>query len=387
MHYIRLLRPPVIEAGRSQVTLKIVLTITTDLGDSFLSPREPVQLAVIGAYTEQKDGKDQLIPINLTQAGNNAPKWTAGMRVLKIDLALPTRQPVKTIQVRPSSPHLTALSTSDICLGKQGLVMAAYADLTPRVEGGGGGDAAAPSVCFRSLRLPVPNQALQVEEDIGESIARHIWDAGIAMVSLIAKLSFESTAELPNLRSILLPQDRPLNILELGCGVGVLGIGMARILSMGQPRAATHILMTDLPEAEERARANMARQGDAAVQLDFEALDWEDAKHGTFGDKVQSRPWDLVVLSDCTYNADMLPPLVKTLSAIHSHSARQSAHAEEPVKTEILLATKPSHSYDKIFLDLMSADGWFIREQTVLPLPVLDGDEQSVEVYLFGMKG
>ncbi|KAK4133674.1 hypothetical protein BT67DRAFT_442591 [Trichocladium antarcticum] len=385
MHYIRLLRPPVVEAGRTHAKLNIVLTITTDLGDSFLSPQEPVQLSVIGAYAEKKDGKDQLVPITLTQAGNNATKWRAGMRVLKFDVPLPPRQPIKTIQIRPSSPHLTALSTNDIFLGKDGLVLAAYADLAPRGIG-----ATPPAVCFRSLRLPVPNQALQVEEDIGESIARHIWDAGIAAVSLIAQICLESTAELPKLRTILLPGDRPLNIVELGCGVGVLGIGMARVLSLGPARAATQILLTDLPEAEERACANIARQVEAGretpVELSFEALDWEDAENGCFGEKVQSRAWDLVVLSDCTYNADMLPPLVKTLSALRIHSARQGSDGG-PVNTEVLLAAKPRHSSERVLFELMSADGWFIQEQAVLSLPVLDGEGQTVEVYLFGMKG
>ncbi|KAL2022429.1 hypothetical protein VTK56DRAFT_5258 [Thermocarpiscus australiensis] len=394
MHYIRLLRPPAIQADRREPSLlKIVLTITTDLGDSFLSPREPVHLAVIGAYTERKSGKEELIPVNLTH-NSNAPRWQAGMRVLKLEVPLPS-QPIETIQIRPSSRQLTALSMSDIYPGKQGLIMAAYADITPQ------GDAGTSYVGFRSLRLPTSgdvaaSQPLQIEEDIGESIARHIWDAGIVTVSLVAdiclyKSSSSAETTLPLLRSILHRQDRPLNILELGCGVGVLGIGMARILSSMKPERATScILMTDLHEAEERARANIARQArglaDASTEVDFEALDWEDGKHGAFGKKVQSRAWDLVVLSDCIYNADMLPLLIKTLSAIHSHSARQSAESEEPVKTDVFLTTKPRHHSEKILMDLMSADGWLVRERTSVPLPVIDGEGQSVEMYLFGMK-
>lgn len=390
MHYIRLLRPPVLEAGRSEATLKLVLTITTDLGDSFLSPSEPIPLSVSGAYTEQRDQKSRLVPINFTQA--NAPKWQARMRVLKLDVPVPLQywRGIKSIRIHPSNPSLTAYRTSDICAGEQGLIMTAYADISAT------SGASPPSVCFRSLRLPAINQLLQIEEDIGESIARHIWDAGITTVSLIAEMflgSTESGSEtpLPSLCSILQPsnQQQPLNILELGCGVGVLGIGMLRILSIGQGTTTTaHILMTDLPEAEERARANIARQpealaaGDAApVQLDFEPLDWEDGKQAVFGEKVAARAWDLVMLSDCTYNADMLPPLVKTLTAICRHSAGRGGKT-----TEVLLATKPRHSDEKILFELMEADGWAIREHTAVPLPVLDGEDQTVEVYLFGMR-
>jgi hypothetical protein len=384
MHYIRFCRPPEVHAGRSHANVKIVLTVTTDLSDSFLSPRDPVQLAVIGAYTDRKDGKEQLIPVVLTQS--NPPTWRAGMRVLKLDLPLPPK-PIETIQIRPLSRQLTAMSTSDVLPGNQGLIMAVYADM-PRA-----GDGRAPSVCFRSLRLSAgdgaADQPLQIEEDLGESIARHIWDSGIVMVSLLADICLDSTAgggekPLPLFRSILQTQTRSLNILELGCGVGVVGVGLARIMALRQAGEAPHILMTDLPEAEEKALANIARQaeslGDASASLNFEPLDWEDGQVGTFGEKAASRAWDLVVICDCTYNTDTLPPLVKTLSALHSHSARHGS----AVETEVLVATKRRHSSERAFFDLMAADGWAVREQTVLPLPLLDGEGQAVEVYLFG---
>lgn len=387
MHYIRFCRPPEVQAGRSHAMLKIVLTITTDLSDSFLSPRKPVQLAVVGAYTESKDGKDRLVPINLTQ--NNPPTWRAGMRVLKLDLALPSL-PIETIQIRPLDRKLTAMGTSDVLPGTQGLIMAVYADM-PRPS-----DGRAPSVCFRSLRLPTADvaavQTLQIEEDLGESIARHIWDSGIVMVSLLAEICLDNSARsetsLPRLQSVLQTDTRPLNILELGCGVGVVGIGLARIIPLRHSGQAPYVLMTDLPEAEEKARANIARQteslGDALGSLEFEALDWEDGMTGAFGEKAASQAWDLVVLCDCTYNTDTLPPLVKTLSALHSHSTENGSAAETPRKTDVLVATKTRHSSERIFFELMSADGWVIREQRVLPLPLLDGEGQTVEVYLFG---
>ncbi|SPQ26773.1 d79e4e32-b6be-42ed-aa4d-ad9950a1dc32 [Thermothielavioides terrestris] len=381
MHYIRFCRPPEIQAGRSQASVKIVLTITTDLSDAFLSPRNPVPLAVIGAYTERGpggDGADRLIPVALTAAGS-PPTWRAGMRVLKLDLPLPPLpRPLETLQIRPLSRQLAALATSDVLPGDRGLIMPVYADI-PREPG-----AVSPSVCFRSLRLSAGDGGggagagggaaaavppLQIEEDLGESIARHIWDSGVVMVSMLADLCLVGSpagggGPLPRFSSILLQQlHRPLNILELGCGVGVLGIGLARILSLSQQAEAgakepPHILMTDLPEAEGKARANIARQAGsfavAPADLDFEPLDWQDGQNGQFGGKARSRGWDLVVLCDCTYNTDTLPPLVKTLSALHDHTARLgSAAAEAPAKTEVLVATKPRHSSERIFFDLI----------------------------------
>jgi len=396
MHYIKLLRPPEVEEGRAkgsrQPSLKIVLAITTDLGDAYLSPRDPIPLSVIGAYVEKKDGRERLVPVSLPlilphgTISQDAPKWQAGMRVLKFSVALPL-QPLKTVQIRPFSPQLTALSTGDICAAKQGLIMAAYSDVTQP------GGLLAPSVCFRSLRLPVAGQLLQFEEDIGDSIARHIWDGGVVTVSLLADMCLESSGRtgrniLPAVRSILTDSSQgPLNILEIGCGIGVLGIGLARTLSLRHNAGTTRVLMTDLPEAEEKARANIARQigaqGAGLVDLDFEPLDWEDGKNGVFGEKVQSRSWNLVVVSDCTYNTDTLLPLVKTFSAIRRHSASQSLGDNRPVETKIFLATKPRHSSERAFCKLMSDDGWITKEQAALPLPMLDGEQQSVELYLF----
>ncbi|KAJ4287423.1 hypothetical protein N0V88_007696 [Collariella sp. IMI 366227] len=389
MHYIRFCRTPELHITRAGASVKIVLAITTDLSDAFLSPRSPLQLTIVGAYTQHRDGKDHLIPVNLTPS--TPPTWLAGMRVLKLDVPLPLLpQPLETIQVRPLRRLLTAMGTSDVLPGKQGLVMGVYADMLRP------GHSLPPSVCFRSLRFSASDdvvpQTLQIEEDLGESIARHIWDSGIVMVSLLEDLCLGSVPEsgqrrLPLLRGILRAQDRQLNVLELGCGVGVMGIGLARIMALRRQQAgrAPHILMTDLPEAEEKARANMARQagplGDAAGSLDFEPLDWEDGKEGAFGEKAASRAWDLVALCDCTYNTDTLPPLVKTLSALHAHSA---GHGQGSVETQVLVATKPRHSSERIFWDLMAADGWAVREQTVLSLPVLDAEGQTMEVYLFG---
>ncbi|KAK3994529.1 putative methyltransferase-domain-containing protein [Cladorrhinum sp. PSN332] len=377
MHYIKLLRPPQIERvnrPEGQI-LKLVLAITTDLGDSYLSPKEPIDLLVIGAYA--KDG--QLVPVNLTTNQRNIPKWKTGMRVLKLDVPFPSQQhPIATIQVRPLKRELTCLGTTDIYppTGK-GLIMAAFSDI------GGPRDSA---VCFRSLRLTPDTQTLQVEEDMGDSIARHIWDSGIATASLIADmlLTQNGNTQMPMFRS-LLQSEQQLRILEIGCGIGTLGIAMARILGHCSTLPAPEILMTDLPEAEKRARANIARQPESvASSLDFESLDWEDGQVGVFGEKVKSQKWDLAVVSDCTYNTDTLLPLVRTLSAVHGLSKGMSKGENEGPK--VFLATKSRHSSEREFFDLMARDGWVIEEEAEVGLPHVDDGGCPVEVYLFGKK-
>ncbi|KAK3342720.1 putative methyltransferase-domain-containing protein [Neurospora tetraspora] len=379
MHYIRFCRPPLVEQGRSgHKTLKLVLTITTDLSDKFLCPHEPIQLSIIGAGAPANP-QNGPVPINLTP--KNPPTWRAGMRVLKVDVLLPP-QPIETVQVRPTSRQLTALITDDISSGTgDGLILPVFADLAP-----GPND----HICFRSLRLPGGTATLQVEEEMGESMARHVWDGGLTTASFVANMILGQTApnagtttkaSLPMLANILQQNDGPLNIMELGCGVGILGLGVARILGVSSHATAekSTLLMTDLPDAEERTLANIARSADqTACSVMYENLDWEDGKDGIFGPEVTSRAWDLVILSDCTYN-DLLPQLVKTLSAVHDHSAKHSS----PSNTKILLSTKPRHSDEREFFDLMSKDGWSIQEEVKLPLPVLNDEAQTVEVYLF----
>ncbi|KAK0616505.1 putative methyltransferase-domain-containing protein [Immersiella caudata] len=387
MHYVRLLRPPTVEQGRSHRQLKISLTITTDLGDAYLFSQEPIELAVVGAY---QNAEGRLVPVNLTQ--NASPRWRAGMRALKFDLQLP-RNPISTIQIRPANRQLTALATSDVYpVGQSnGLVMGVYVDL-PSSEG-------MPSqVCFRSLRLTGASQdpaaavnALQVEEDFGDSIARHIWDGGVVTLSLVADLCLASPVPvrhnpMPLLSNILCGQRRELNILELGCGVGIVGIGFLRILKASSYGVSPKILMTDLSEAEERAQANISRcladsqssEGGRA-DVEFESLDWQDGKVGLFGEKVQSQPWDLLLVSECTYNTDTLLALVQTLSAIHAHSVQKTGGSHT---TKIFLATKPRHSSEREAFDMFAEEGWRVEEQTVVPLPVLNSNAQSVEMYL-----
>lgn len=377
MHYIRLLRPPAFERGK----LKLALTITTDLGDAYLSPREPVELSVIGAF---QDAQGRLTPVNLTQ--NATPRWRDGMRVLKFDLPLPS-QPIQTIQIRPTARQLAALGTTDVypVPGGKGLIVGVYADMPS-------GDNKPSPVCFRSLRLvgddpSAPVNALQVEEDFGDSIARHIWDGGVVTLSLIADICLTTKPSPLPVFGEILQQEQPISILELGCGVGIVGIGLSRILKASRSTKEATILMTDLPEAEERTQANISRllsdatQTDGPVpKVDYENLDWHEARTGVFGEKTQSKPWDLIVVSECTYNTDTLLALVKTLSALHAHSA---GNAESPRDTKVFLSTKPRHSSEREFFEMMSLDGWQTTEKAVLPLPVLDGDAQAVEMYLF----
>ena len=389
MHYIRLLRPPILDRNPPRRSLNLLLTITTDLGDSFLSPQHPILLSV-EACSGAENGFCSLPDVI---APGRPLAWQSGMRVLKVNLALPPALDEDVVLlVRPSEERYIAQSTDSIMRDQEGLIVPVYVELP--IPG-------AKSAHVSSRRLTLSNtrpswNQIEVEEDIGESIARHVWDAGIATVSALDNLLPRAGTQAP--RSIPLPwlrgafsQGRELRILELGSGVGILGIGVASLLTPtanDEGRGSSFVLLTDLPEAEERARANIKRYGASCsvpqkVRIDYENLDWEEGRQGRFGPLVRSQIWDLVVLSDCTYNVDMLPALVQTLSAIHSAASKNHDSSGQKRETRVLLATKPRHPSERALFDLMSSSGWSIQESAVLPLPVLDSEGQSIEIYLF----
>ncbi|OAA57904.1 hypothetical protein SPI_06789 [Niveomyces insectorum RCEF 264] len=542
MHYIRLLRPPSLVVARTACSFDLVLAITTDLGESFLCPDQPVGLSVVleidelvasaasaGEKADEKaeavdgagDGPGDQAPTTLmatnrrvwtlaaatstssstaAKAGSkharrrvagsrNAAAWQAGLRVLKLTASLPPdaaaavlgapaaakavvqqRRRCQRLCIRPADAALTAVQARQLVaqeppdVAARGLIMPLWVDvavLRPAnaTAGGGGGGGSAVATWshhvapLRRLSLGGPAAAVvatvDVEEDIGESIARHVWDAGLVAVAFLAHACLwlgppqrDAGLLAATLRSMLVARrttrtdKRGLRVLELGCGVGILGIGVAAILQAAAARAATTttgtatVLLTDLPEAEERAAANIARfyagaadggdgahpaddtaatgaaaaaaaaaaATDNAVCLAYENLDWEDGRCGVFGARVRAgQPWDLVLLSDCTYNVDMLPALVTTLTALHAESAAAApatttstatTTTTTATTTNVLLARKPRHASEVALFPLLTDHGWTRQACSTVPLPILGGSEaETVELYLYSKTG
>lgn len=392
MHYIRCLRAPKLSLSGRASLLDLTFTITTDLGDSFLLPDEPIPL-IVTVHTSDGAAK-RAWPLT----GKEQLSWKAGQRIAKPTLRLPPEAAralaggQKVELCISTAPNYSADGVDDILRSRgdeDGLVMPVRTLL-------GAQEGEDVDTSFRRLKLGDTTGALpsslDVSEEIGESIARHIWDGG-----LVATCALYGTFALPDLEASggscvkavkdILSSDRPVNILEVGCGVGILGMGIASLCTaLRQDSDSAHeclLLMTDLEEAEQRALSNMAQLSTLpSQQLLYENLDWEDGRKGHFGDLTASHTWDLIVLSDCTYNVDMLPALVETLSALHLHNAAQDSQAV----TRVFLATKPRHSSEQALFDLMAEHGWEKAEEQALPLPVIGSEPQSVEMYLFGKK-
>lgn len=387
MHYIRLLRPPQLSRIPGALQLDLLLTITTDLGDAFLACDDPLQLQAIVVVKGKISTTSHVL---LPKQGHLT--WNASDRVSKPAFDIPkavlqalVSKTAVEICILPKDEKLAATSIASILssTGHAGLgqVMPAWATLSVSQKD------------MESLRRRIAvddrnSQYVEVEEEIGESIARHIWDAGVvsmcAIMATFTNPSVQSSKHdcMVSMRDVL---SRGPNILELGCGVGILGIGLAQVLSHNNSLSTT-LLMTDLEEAQERAESNMAllskRTSKDSVKVLYENLDWEDGRIGRFSETMQAKAWDLVMLSDCTYNVDMLPALVETLSAIHA----SNCNAQSSATTRVFMATKPRHDSERALFGLLDKHGWAMTQKQVLSLPVLGADDQTVEMYIFEKK-
>ncbi|KAM5346371.1 hypothetical protein ACJ41O_009376 [Fusarium nematophilum] len=408
MHYIRFLSAPRVVKNRRGPFVQLVFTITTDLGDSFLHPERFLDLQVVAVAASAEGSSTWL----LSDPGHL--DWEPGMRVAKPALELPVAMERALesgmrvhICVRGAEPSHTAEGVPRILAmaaekmryrkeaAEKGAVMPAWVPLTLT-----GNDV---DVSIRRLQLnegPDGIGTIEIEEEIGESIARHVWDGGVvatcALVGIETAPDSDSSHDacMRTMKNIFQRQ-KSIRVLELGCGVGILGVGLGAVypkLHSSSPGDCT-ILMTDLPEAEARARANMRRLENShlrfqenPVRMLYENLDWEEGRQGRFGPQVQSQPWDLVMLSDCTYNVDMLPALVETLSAIHATNLRHFP-AGEPFTTKVFIATKPRHESEAALFQLLDKDGWYNVHKQVMPMPVLGGAPQAIELYLFDKSG
>lgn len=409
MHYIRLMRPPSLD---KQQKLKLVFTITTDLGDSFLCPDDPVPISVFLTRSPLAGtDEDQTETFCLTprKAGKSGTFWKEGMRILKLELTVPEKAFNSIKNSSPETRPLPAICivashnldgpprAADIPFDAEGRIVAVESEFPWPSEG---------QQAFESLRrfALADGDFLRVDERIGESIDRHVWDAGVITTGVLLDLCHNGTSKhvwdrTPLLKGLLcsVTPTRPLNVIELGCGVGILGVGLAAALQRrvssswdaeDATRLSSSVLLTDLPDAEEVAVRNIADEKlsrkpgvseKSSVDTHFESLDWDEGKAGVFGARAKASSWDLVIISDCTYNVDMLSALVKTISELHKLSTKRDGKSPR-----VMLATKPRHSSEKALFGLMDEDGWRILESASQPLPVLGLEDQTVEIYLFG---
>lgn len=365
MHWLRFLKPPTIVETESSWLIRAVLTITTDLGETFFYGDAFVAVHCQGAH--ELDG--------LALHGFEAARirWTPGMRALPFDIRVPKCSP------RPATLSLhIVLPSKEVRKGPGSEVdgvIPVWSSI-PATETPDGR-----RLVWRRFDLP-RGLHIKIMEETGESIARHIWDAGYEMMRLFVENDIGQNTMQHNeffLAGILArrrPQRsiadlRPVQILELGSGCGIGGLTIATLFPNSR------VVLTDLPDAEAVAQKNIAEANKLIKErsAEFEVYDWD----GPAPKKVAERTFDMILIADCTYNPDAAPALVRTISSL----------VEQSPRAFVLVATKKRHPDEEIFFRLMKDAGLTQTCQASRQLANADpkSSAESVDFYRFEVDG
>lgn len=445
MHYIRFLKPPQISAG----VLTAKLTITTDLGDDFLNADLPLQLVM-----HQSTWKDRVIGDPLRQP--NIVEWKAGMRELPIFVPLPPTSQLPELRKGNGGvegwqllvwPCLTGVKVykdlvpEPVKYSKKGKPLPARGPNTREYDGSDcllellevlkinrgepeeyssvkglvlSAESATYNLVDKEQKISATisrvfgttfsddnDIEIIIEEETGNSIARHIWDAGVVFSALLQELATvpdkwnSPVTYLLPLRNLLRdryapssnprPSEEPdanideyekdLNVLELGTGCAIVSATLSHLLPYAR------VVATDLEDAKEVAEKNLERnrfqkidRGDLMPSdSSFETLDWTEPLSG----RAAERRWDLILVADCTYNSDVVPDLVKTLRALVDSSP----------EVMIAVALKWRHDSEAIFHELMKENRMLVVDKHTEKVANFDvdatGKEEEIEIYLF----
>ncbi|KJY01500.1 hypothetical protein TI39_contig289g00038 [Zymoseptoria brevis] len=333
MHYIRFLKTPKVQVDRAVILLKAVVTVTTDLGETFY----PDALELVATIRSAEDDGEIYL--------RKKVEWTKSARSAAIVFDL-SRQDIEW----PACVHVGVRNPprdsgflppiSDVWSGT----------LNPTKGQFGSG--------WRVERrfTSCAERSLSLLEDAGDSIARHLWDGSQALAQHIDQtISGGDQSTLPLLEYILLSATyRRTNVIELGCGCGTVGISVAQAIP------DCDVVLTDLAEVTELVEANIARMNPAmGSRVRFEPLDWFDP----LPERLQNRKNDLIIVSECTYNTDTLEPLVGMLCNLIVRSP----------KAVIVVSTKTRHDSEAAFFDLMKNAGLIEEGSMRLQLPGIPG--------------
>ncbi|PWN29738.1 hypothetical protein BDZ90DRAFT_258646 [Jaminaea rosea] len=130
--------------------------------------------------------------------------------------------------------------------------------------------------------------AIEIEEEIGFELDKHIWDASIPLLSLLMAPPDSKSSSSVDSDASIIPHGPSRVIVELGAGTGMLSIGLAH-----SSTPFSRLFASDLAPALELIESNKARNGltghgPEVIELDWfaeqlpaslcEALEGEDSK-------------------------------------------------------------------------------------------------------------
>ncbi|EDP50167.1 hypothetical protein KXW98_004616 [Aspergillus fumigatus] len=354
--YIRFLKTPRFQSQKAGlVTVTALISITTDLGDAFLA--QDIDLQV----TLSSNGSDRILYKDSLQ-------WKAGRRELPLSLgpfSARLSQEAIVLGVIATDHQRTNSPGSDHLLDTSKLPLVISGWSAPF---GGSESLVAEKLIERRFR-PKDQLDLRIWEETGNSIARHIWDAAIASVIYLEQAIAKTPGSAASLLGSLLQGQgsAPLHVIELGSGCGIVGIALAELV----PHCS--VLLTDLDEVEEIVMKNIAVARPAPLsRVRYQPLDWDEKLPGDLCDG----HIDLILVSDCTYNADSLPALVDVLDRLVQISPG----------AVVLVALKRRHDSEEVFFSLMDSVNLFSLHKDIMQLPSQYDHFDEIELYCYGRK-
>ena len=334
MHYIRFLSPPkVSEGAKSILTVSAVVAVTTDLGEDFFAE----DLALIACLLDAHNPEKIFDESDFT--------WQGHSRALKISLPCPGKY-----VSRPVRMHVTTTGTQAELQRKHVPcildVWSAHFDLTDKQR--------AEPMVERQLAL-CNGSTLRILEETGDSIARHIWDASLGFLQYFALAingqDHDSVFQKLGSRK----RARPLRVIELGAGCGIVGIAFAQLVK-------SNVLLTDLDDATEVLTRNIRlATPSAGSSLGAQVLDW-----GKDLDSANTK-FDLILVSDCIYNPDTSVHLVETLQNL----------AQQTPSPLVLVGYKQRHTADHVFFDHMQKAKFTTLKTSSIQLPHRKSDHDN----------
>ena len=348
MFYVRFLSVPKVRSpsNHRHRVIKFVVALTTDLGDDFYASEMRLRATAVDEAGET--------------VATRIYVWPPKARAVPTELRFEHPGPSTPLRI-----WVTALDSSATArLDQASLPALVGVGSAPLTWANGVADARVER-CFGLGGVP----ELRLWEETGDSIARHVWDGGIALVAYLTLLvsSDQSSALGKALRDCLRPNPERVRAIELGAGCGMVGIAIAQLFPN------VEMLLTDLPDAMDLLTDNVRCAGLAqGSTADAMVLDWEEELPAP----VVQRNFDLIVVSECTYNSDSIPALARVVASLIARSAAAL----------VLLSTKVRHESEAAFFDRFAEAGLVRVDKTALALPPSPGAwrmSDQVDIYLF----
>lgn len=301
------------KTGPASFEISSTVTISNDLGEQFFYGNAKL-ICLLRLY---KNGDIKELESNYQEVAVAEYDWRSGKRALDIQLEVPSRILLNgsyialTVSVDPQSEINDEMNMSDITHDE---LREEWFPEWKKIVGGcvDSVDISSPKLhIFPTTSSPVnitnelPTRSERVAvrkvsdvilyEELSGEIARHLWDAGI----ITNNLTKDQFVKFLYGQDMLEKKDN-IKILELGTGIGLVSIHLSKMFRNAE------VLATDLSDAREICDLNI-ELNDTEDRVKFSELDWE-------GESTALKDWDLIIITDCTYNPLYYDALLNVLN-------------------------------------------------------------------------